>query len=332
MKQLGQFLKTQRETKKLSISEVAMATKINSRVLIAIEDGNKSALPSRTYVRGFVVTYADFLKLNKEEVVSMFNEENKVAVAQSMDNMNTAITPKNTTPFLKQSSMESKIVIVIVIIILIGLIIGIKNIISKYENEANNVEPATEVQSLKIEEKPMLVDSKKESAPTPTNVDKNNTSNTVKTVTTMKPVAPKKVIAEKPLAVKTTTPTAEAAKIIAKPKPVVPTPPKPAPPKPTPIKELPAKIVKEKKVVTAKLVSQEIIIEALDKVDLNYKTQSGQVKSFTLEPDQVYTIKVKGKVFLNFSDGGAVNLIRNGKDLGVPGELGQSLELTLPKK
>jgi cytoskeleton protein RodZ len=47
-----------------------------------------------------------------------------------------------------------------------------------------------------------------------------------------------------------------------------------------------------------------------------------------LVADQVHTFKNKSGLKLNISNGGAVNVILNGKDLGVPGEIKKPLKLT----
>ncbi len=67
----------------------------------------------------------------------------------------------------------------------------------------------------------------------------------------------------------------------------------------------------------------EIIVEALDVVEIEFRVGNGDMKRITLKPDQIHTIKALGPVILNLSDGGAVNLIHNGRDKGVPGDLGK---------
>src|ERR1044071_5785568 len=75
MKRTGELLKTARENAKLSLSEVALSTKINPKVLAAIENGDQSNLPAKTFLKGFVRSYAMFLKMDAEEVMKTFNAE-----------------------------------------------------------------------------------------------------------------------------------------------------------------------------------------------------------------------------------------------------------------
>lgn len=72
MEVTGKIFKENRIKAKLTIDEVSLATKINVKVLNAIEEGNKENLPAFTFLRGFVRTYAKFLKLDEESIMNTF--------------------------------------------------------------------------------------------------------------------------------------------------------------------------------------------------------------------------------------------------------------------
>ena len=76
----GQKLRLAREEKKLSVEQVAAETRIPIRHLQSIENGDFSALPSRTYAIGFSRTYANLVGLDQDAVVSEVRAE--LAVAQ----------------------------------------------------------------------------------------------------------------------------------------------------------------------------------------------------------------------------------------------------------
>jgi cytoskeleton protein RodZ len=76
---------------------------------------------------------------------------------------------------------------------------------------------------------------------------------------------------------------------------------------------------------------QEVIIEALDKVVVEYAIDGGPKNSLALVAEKIHTFKAKKNITLSFSDGGSVNLIHNGKDKGVPGNLGQPVIVSFPK-
>lgn len=75
MKITGELLKSERINKSLSIQDVAYALKLHPKMITAIEAGDLSELPSKTFVRGFVKGYSDYLKLNTEDVLKQFQEE-----------------------------------------------------------------------------------------------------------------------------------------------------------------------------------------------------------------------------------------------------------------
>ncbi len=71
----GNLLKSEREKKGISLHEVSMALKVSTKILRSIEDGEKEHLPAKTFLRGFVRSYAMYLHLNVDEILSLFSEE-----------------------------------------------------------------------------------------------------------------------------------------------------------------------------------------------------------------------------------------------------------------
>lgn len=72
---IGQLLREAREEKQLSLADVERETKIRIRYLEALETENFSVLPGTIYMFGFVRSYASFLGLDAEEVVSRLKKE-----------------------------------------------------------------------------------------------------------------------------------------------------------------------------------------------------------------------------------------------------------------
>jgi cytoskeletal protein RodZ len=66
---LGKYLKNQRESKKISLREVANNTRVRERLLKAIEEDQYHLLPTATYVKGFLLAYAKYLKLDSNEIL-----------------------------------------------------------------------------------------------------------------------------------------------------------------------------------------------------------------------------------------------------------------------
>ncbi len=69
MEKIGERLRNARELKKLSIKDISKETNISPRYLEAIEDEEFEKIPGETYVLGFLRTYAEFLKLDGDEIV-----------------------------------------------------------------------------------------------------------------------------------------------------------------------------------------------------------------------------------------------------------------------
>ena len=70
---LGERLKQAREAKKLSLEEVAAQLRIAKVWLDSIEQEAWGALPSRTYARGYFISYVKFMGLPEDTLLSLFN-------------------------------------------------------------------------------------------------------------------------------------------------------------------------------------------------------------------------------------------------------------------
>ncbi len=66
---LGSYLKSQRESKKISLREVAKNTRVREQILRALEEDQYDLLPPATYVKGFLLAYAKYLRLDPNDVL-----------------------------------------------------------------------------------------------------------------------------------------------------------------------------------------------------------------------------------------------------------------------
>ena len=73
--ELGLTLQREREKKGLSIEVVMEATKISRTNLVAMEGGDRSALPHPVYAKGFVRSYARYLGLDADELCMVVDRE-----------------------------------------------------------------------------------------------------------------------------------------------------------------------------------------------------------------------------------------------------------------
>ncbi len=324
MKRTGEILKKEREDRGLSLHEIGLSLKINSKILKAIENGDSANLPAKTFLRGFVQSYASYLKLNVEEVLKVFADEMGTTRPQPpvKDLTSDSVTASSPTVIalklqekplkkekktsLEESSTTKGLIFSLLGVILAGLILVTMKVIDRYQREAQVT--AVEVKPIDTEKLQTIVklpEEKFSSAPVET-----------------PPVDSAASVGTGPAATPSLSP---ASAPILKTTPVVALP-APAPKVIEAIKEEAppekAKVPEEKK---AKPI--ELIVEALDSVEIEYTAGTGKVEKIKLEPEQIHTFKSKAGLKLSISNGGAVNMILNGKDLGVPGDLGKSIKL-----
>ncbi len=339
MKEIGSQLKEAREKKKLSIHDVAIATKINNKIITAIENGDENTLPAKPFLRGFVQTYARYLELNVDDVMKRFLEAHgstkpKPQIAE--DGTSSQVSHEEVQ---NKFEMYKKIAYAVAAIVAVVFIYFIQKVVSKYEQESKIAKEQKEVV------KSQLPTEIAETPVAPITEGPANDPNAVATIpaevkmdikpTEVKP-EPKPVEAIKPPLSQAPLVTAPAVPVIP-PKPVTPaviTPIKPIETKPTeakPVevkKEEPKKEEEEKKVIAGK--PQQLIIEALDNVEIKYSKDGEGERTVKLKPEQFLTIKAGTKINLNVSDSGAINIIHNGRDKGVPGNLGQPTKISYP--
>ncbi len=74
MESFGDYLRKEREAKKVSLEEICQATKIRRTILEAIEGDRPEVLPPDVFVKGFIEAYARYIGLVPEEVLFRYNE------------------------------------------------------------------------------------------------------------------------------------------------------------------------------------------------------------------------------------------------------------------
>lgn len=444
MKKTGELLKKAREDRGLSLHEVALFLKINSRVLQAIEDGDQASLPARTFLRGFVQSYAKFLKLESAIVLQVFNEEMapvnpspSIQVAQTIivekdppaeslkKELSESSEEKSLGPNLEKSilaksqvtqdRLSSKTIAFSVLgLLLVVLLIFANSVVKKYKKEAE----VTPVQSVTEKEVSIPEDSSLE-----------NQSLTVAVSAKSAPITEEKIAPQQNSTHSTPTATHSTAAATTSVTPSASQPPMPATPSgasnqtvstpamssagpsgttPTvsPSPEVEKNVVEMKRANEAGSSSEEfsfsnfffetkpklpqetgsqpvsksqtvamatattttslpttgasanpsatptpstsntttsadkkeelkvdgkhveVIVEATDAVEIEYSSSRTVPQKMILKADQIHTFKSRSGVRLKISNGGAVNIIMNGRDLGAPGAAGQPVQVT----
>ena len=73
MFEIGTSLREARARRHLGYDQVEAETKIRAKYIRCLEDEDFDALPSGTYVKGFLRTYADYLGLDGQLYVDEYN-------------------------------------------------------------------------------------------------------------------------------------------------------------------------------------------------------------------------------------------------------------------
>src|SRR3990172_8206831 len=81
---VGDILAQRRLSLGIALERVAHETGVQAHYLEALERGNRRRLPADIYVRGFVSTYARYLRLDEAAVIEQWERERGIARHMSM--------------------------------------------------------------------------------------------------------------------------------------------------------------------------------------------------------------------------------------------------------
>lgn len=319
MKKTGEILRAAREQKGVTINEVALVTKINAKTIELMEAGNVDSLPQKAFLRGFVQTYARYLGLDQKEILNLFQEE-MGSIRPSLPGTGTLPTKEESTSAalrgvdsVDPADRMRMFLMIGVGIVLVAAIFVVFQLVQKYEEEAT-LPPSTTTTTLmgaigdtmtsgssldvtgQIEGTEATSSSSTSSSSSSSSTSSTSTT-TLKTTTTS---------TSKPTTTSTTTTSTTSRSTTT------------------------TVTTTSRTTSTTKGKVLEVILEALDNVTIEYKIDGGPQQKTTLGPDQVKVLRGTSALELKISDGGAVNVIRNGLDLGVPGTLGKPVTIKFP--
>lgn len=70
----GQYLRSQRELRGMSLDQVAQTTKIPLTLIDALEEGQAERFPERVFVMNYIRSYASAVGLSADDAVNRFQE------------------------------------------------------------------------------------------------------------------------------------------------------------------------------------------------------------------------------------------------------------------
>jgi cytoskeletal protein RodZ len=85
MPTLGEELRHKREQRRITLAEIAEATRIGTRFLKAIETDNFSILPGGIFTRSFIRAYAKYVGMNEEEAIGLYLQQVAGPIAEQQE-------------------------------------------------------------------------------------------------------------------------------------------------------------------------------------------------------------------------------------------------------
>lgn len=294
---LGNYLRQAREAKGISIEQVASSTKINVKLLHALESDSYDKLPAKPFVRGFISSYAKFLGIEPREVVSRFDQfldsktQDKATKANELPHI---FVDKDS----QRDSSKTWLTLVMGVFIVLGIIAAVV------------VKPLRQKHSRKMKDSP--------------------TQQELVTVSPPNAEAQPPVVAATatPIATPTTQPTATPApspKATATPVPTPKATPTPAPsPKATPTPAPTAKPAASPapsptaSAAAASIpyneVKQLIVVRAIEDSWIKYQSDNFPIKQYTLRTGQKIFIRARESIRFRSFNPKAIEISTNGKD------------------
>lgn len=324
MKITGELLKTQRLNLKLSIQDVSAALKLSSKTVIALEEGDLDKLPSKTFIRGFVKSYAQLLKLDVDAVLRQFQEEmgstiplpkvpppkpgdeiseiraarpepKQTAQNYSVDNSSTL------TSAFKDGDNQKKIALMISIAVLLIVVVLVTNKVVDTFN-SNPVALATATTEGTAPAQGSSAEASNEQAPGP------------EPVTTSAAPASTDTTDKKQQLGATVPASSESTAAASKPAPAT---------NLKTISELESGFEKS----SGKPV--EVMLEAKKDLELFYaKGDATQLTSLKMTTNQIQILRSKVGIYLKVSDGSAVKISVNGVTRGPAGPANKEVKLS----
>jgi cytoskeleton protein RodZ len=155
MKITGELLKSERTQKNLTVQDVAFALKLSAKIITAIEAGQVENLPAKTFIRGFVKSYAHYLKIDVDQVMRQFQEEMGTThplpknpppppPAHAGDSIGRSQTNKEEkkpktheqAPVLNETKSSRSFIYIGLAVVLVILIVATNRIVDRYQKES----------------------------------------------------------------------------------------------------------------------------------------------------------------------------------------------------
>ncbi len=112
---IGEILKNKRESSGKTIEYISNYLRIKPQYLKALEDNNFHLLPGKAYAIGFIKSYANFLELDADQIISQYKKENNTQIEN-------ITTPSDENSMIEDPIINSNHIMIMGIIVFIGIV------------------------------------------------------------------------------------------------------------------------------------------------------------------------------------------------------------------
>ncbi len=168
MREIGEYLKNKRIELGISLEEAEQFLKIRKKYIVAIEEGDESVLPGKTYFVGYLRNYANFLQADQNYINQLLDQTEQVPRTVDSEpqikikKRNRYFKQKKTKTTIKKEKKPINIIpmlrFILVIFLIIGFVFTINQFIQRLrvpyattaENKTNTQEKIIEQEMLEI--------------------------------------------------------------------------------------------------------------------------------------------------------------------------------------
>lgn len=138
-KRVGQILRETREEKNLTVKDVSKDTNIAMKFILALESEDYSLFPAETFTIGFLKTYSDYLKLDTSHMLNLYRGEQDEESQLPLEEL--------TKPTVKMLAVELEknraLLPILIVVLVLGGILGFSYLYDVKPGEEENSNPNT---------------------------------------------------------------------------------------------------------------------------------------------------------------------------------------------
>lgn len=152
---IGNYIRARREELGLSVQELSRTSKVSAKYIEVIETGNRSLLPEKTYLTGFLSLIFKALKLDKEDLIEKYKSQEGEYILQAIvDDKSQGFKPsiKKTFNAAKYFKIYQLYIFAFVVVLLLGI-----GLFKKVNDNKKYFKPKIKAESESISEEAVIV-------------------------------------------------------------------------------------------------------------------------------------------------------------------------------